>query len=205
MQHKSKNTKSNFLAASLRGMLAVLLLVFVTSCDTETKTTDTKEVAEDKNEAKFENSKENDAAFLVSAAEINLEEIELGKLAQTKGSMAEVKAMGKMMVTEHTKALAELQALAASKQISLPTSLTENNRDAYKDLNEKKAKDFDKDYCDMMVKGHKDAIDKFEDAATSANDADVKAWAAGMVPGLKAHLQQAETCQKNCEKMNNNK
>lgn len=178
----------------------LLTAIGFASCNSDGKNADTKEVAEDKNEAKFDKPKEDDAAFLVSAAEINLEEIDLGNLAQQKATMAEVKDLGKMMQTEHSKALSDLQALAAKKQITIPSSLTEKNIDTKKDLNEKTGMNFDKKYCDMMVDGHKEAIDKFEKAASNANDEEVRTWAKSMLPSLRTHLEHSITCQKNCEK-----
>ncbi len=56
-----------------------------TSCNDTPKEEDTKKVAEEHNEAKFNNrSTEKDAQYLVNVAEINLEEIKLGQLAQKK-------------------------------------------------------------------------------------------------------------------------
>ena len=159
-------------------------------------------MAEDHNEAKFDDNKtEDDAQFLVNAAEINLMEIQLGNLAAEKGSMTEVKEMGKMMVDEHTKNLEELKGLAAKKSITIPTSLTDEGQDAYKKLTEKSGKDFDKEYSDMMVNGHKDAIDKFEKASDKASDQDVKQWATTTLPALRKHLDHALTCQEHCNKM----
>ena len=43
--------------------------------------------------------------ILVNAAEINLEEIQLGQLAQKYSLNADVKSLGKMMETEHAKKL----------------------------------------------------------------------------------------------------
>jgi putative membrane protein len=115
--------------------------------------------------------------------------------------MADVKELGKMMVTEHGKALIDLKALADKKQITIPASITEDGQEAYKKLADKKGKDFDKEYCDMMVQGHKEAIEKFEKASTDAVDADIRSWAASMVPSLRTHLDHAITCQQKCEKM----
>ena len=170
---------------------------------------DPKEVAEDKNDEKIDSTSNStntdkmkwDADFLVAAAEINQEEIQLGQLAQTNGQMKEVKDLGKMLVADHSKASAELKALAAKKSIALPASLTDDAKDAYKKLSEKKGKDFDNAYTNMMVDGHKKAIEKFEKAAADATNPEIKAWAASMLPGLKTHLDHAITCQKNHEKM----
>ena len=145
---------------------------------------------------------ENDAEFLVDVAEINQEEINLGKLAQEKGSMTDVKELGKMMVAAHTKAYADLTALASQKSISLPASKTEDVNEAYTKMSEKKSgKNFDKEYCDMMVDGHKEAIDKFEKASNNSVDPDIKMMATNMLPELRKHLEMAEMCQKKCEAM----
>ncbi len=166
------------------------------------KQEDTKKVAEEHNEAKFDTrASEKDAQFLVNAAEINMEEIKLGELAQQKSAMADTKTLGKMMVDEHTKAMGELKALAMKKSVSLPAADTKKGEDAYKKLNDMKANKFDKEYADMMVSGHKDAISAFEKASTDAADADIKQWATGMLPGLRTHLDHAMMCQKKSDKM----
>lgn len=190
-------SKKLLLASFIVAILSVTL-----GCTGNDKTKDAKEVAEDKNDAKVDNgTSEKDAQFLVNAAEINVEEISLGQLAQQKASMTHVKEMGKMMVDDHTKAMAALTELAKAKMIAIPTTATENAMDAYKKLNGEPAKDFDKDYSDMMVSGHKDAIAMFEKASVECKDADIKAWATATIPTLKAHLHHALMCQKESGKM----
>ena len=165
------------------------------------KQEDTKKVAEEHNEAKFDTrASEKDAQFLVNAAEINLEEIKLGQLAQQSSKMVDVKEMGKMMENAQTKSLNDLKALAMKKSITIPTSPTNDAEDAYKKLTDKDTK-FDKDYSDMMVKGHKDAIEIFQKAATDATDADIKQWATSVLPTLRTHLDYAMICQKKYDKM----
>ena len=192
---KARVLELTFASASL-----IIVLTTLPSCN-NSKPEDTKEVAEEHNDAKFDNAKEDDAKFLVSAAEINLEEINLGQLAQNNSMNADVKSLGKMMETEHTKELSDLQALAAKKQITIPTALTDDGMSASKKLMEMKASKFDKEYCDMMVNGHKDAISKFEKASTDATDADIRNWASSMLPALRTHLDHSLTCQSKCDKM----
>lgn len=180
---------------------AFIAVFIIASCGNNADSKDTKEVAEDNNDAKFTKAKEVDAEYLVSAAEINLEEIQLGQLAQTNNSMPDVKALGKMMEEEHTKALKELQILAGKKQITIPITITKGGEDAYDKLKLKFGVDFDTEYCDMMVKGHKDAITKFEKASADAKDSDIKAWATNLVFSLKIHLEHSIACQEKCAKM----
>jgi putative membrane protein len=191
----------NFKTVFIQATLIIAIIIGITSCGNN-NSKDTKDVAEDHNDAKFDkNDNEKDAQFLVNAAEISIEEISLGQLAQQKGSANHVKELGKMMEESHTKSLAELTALAKTKSISLPTSKTDNVKEAYKNLNEKSGNDFGKEYSSMIVNGHKKAIELFEKASTDCTDPDIKAWAAATLPILRTHLDQAMICQKQCEKI----
>jgi putative membrane protein len=182
-------------------MMIFAVMLTVIACNQRPE--DTKDAAEDHNEAKFDDkSTEKDAQFLVEAAAINLNEIQLGQLAGTNATMQEVKDLGKMMEDEHSKKLEELKTLAAKKTVTIPVSATEQGQDDYKKLSEKTGKDFDKDFCDMMVKGHKDAIDKFEKASSECNDAEIKEWATATLPALRNHLDHALTCQEKMKKSN---
>lgn len=187
--------RTSFFSKALLGAAVVTLAFGMQSCKNEPKQEDPKEVAEDENEAKFDDvndAKEDDSEYLVAAAEVDMKEIELGKLAQQKSTNKDVQALGKMMVDEHTKASADTKALAGKKNITLPSSLTEKGQDAYKDLNDKTGHDFDKAYADMMVDGHEKTIKKMEEASEKATDADVRMWAANMLPTLRTHLEHAK-------------
>src|SRR6187431_3331358 len=132
-----------------------VLACTMNSCKNEPKQEDPKEVAEDQNEAKFEaDSIEDDADYLVDVAEIDRIEIEIGKLAQQKGVNKNVKDFGKMLVDDHTKSLEEVNALAKTKNITLPAAITYEGQKKYEKLNEKSGADFDKEFADMMVDGH---------------------------------------------------
>lgn len=169
----------------------VILILLLASCGFDQKP-DSKDVAEEQNDERIDNDKkENDAQFLVNAAEIHMEQIKLGQLAQQNGKTKHVRELGKMMEDAHTKSINELRALAKRKMISIPTSSTNDAQDAYKDLKEKSIDDFDKAYADMMVSEHKDAIETFEEASTDCNDTDIKNWATATLPGLRAHLDRS--------------
>ena len=191
--------KIQFLRSSVMGLIFVsttllLILTFTFTACNNKQPKDSTEVAEDQNEAKFE-SKEEDAEFLVSVAAMNLEEIQLGQLAQTKSQNPLVVNLGKMMEDKHKQALSDLQELAAKKQITIPTTLSESGKEANNSLMDKVGKDFDEDYCDRMVSTHKDAIDKFEEISKDAIDLDIRNWAASMVPEMRTHLDSSISCQ----------
>lgn len=182
-----KNLKSN--KTRLLKISIIVPILIISACSNYSKQEDTKEIAEDKNDAKFDNERqEKDAQFLVNAAEVNLEEVKLAKLAQEKGLTTLVKDLGKMMEEAHSKSFADLSVLAKTKVISIPTAATQNAQDAYNNLNDKSGTDFDKAYLDLMISKHKDAVETFEKATEDTNDADIKNWAAKSLPELRKHL-----------------
>lgn len=190
----------NIFSFFMRVGLTLLVVYSISSC--KNKTPDPVDQAEKSNEAKFDNkAQEKDAEFVVKAAEVNLEEIILGKLVQQKGGSSHVVALGKMMQEQHQKSMDELTALAKTKMITIPTTSTENINEAYTKLNKKTSgSEFDKAYADMMVDGHEETIRLFEMAATDCQDTDIKSWAASKLPELRVHLDHAIQCKKDCEK-----
>lgn len=168
---------------------AALLLM---NCENKTNQ-DSTEVAEEQNEEKFEDSDaEEGAEFAVEAANGGLLEVQLGTLALTKATTPEVKQFAQMMVDEHGKANNELKALAQQKNITLPTTMSDDYQKKYDKLNEKSGIEFDKEYMDLMVKDHKEDVRKFEKQAEKGDDSDIKAWASRTLPTLKHHLEVAE-------------
>ena len=55
--------------------------------------------------------------------------------------------------------------------------------------------DFDRSYINLMVKDHEKDVKAFERQGTKGTDPDVRAWAAKMLPTLRAHYQQARDIQ----------
>lgn len=135
---------------------------------------------------------EQDSKFAVNAADISMAEVEMGKTAEQKAMNAKVKSFASMMVADHTKANDELKSAATAKNITLPATVGEDHQDHITKLSQKTGKDFDKEYMDMMVDGHKKAIDLFEKQATDGKDADLKTWANNMLPTLRQHLDSAK-------------
>jgi putative membrane protein len=190
----------NYKSSMWQAIFIISVIIGTSSC-INNKPEDSKEVAAEINEQKIDNKNEMDAQFLVDAALVNREGISLGQLAQQKGTSNHVKELGKMMEDEHTKSLADLTELAKTKNIALPTSQTENGKQAYDKLNGFSGNDFGKEYSNMMVDEHKKAIELFEKASADCTDSDIKAWATATLPVLRKHLDQSIMCQKLCEKM----
>lgn len=174
----------------------VIMLIF-TSCNSKHNQGDSKAVAGEYNNAKFDDiDMENNAHFLMDASEINLEEIMLGTLAQQRGRTTQVKELGKMMEDAHIASQGRLATLAANKDITIPSAPTDTAKIAYQNLNGKSGSEFDKAYADLMVIKHKKAIKIYENAAKASSDVDIKEWAKSSLPDLRKHLKHAQDCQR---------
>jgi putative membrane protein len=135
---------------------------------------------------------EQDSKFAVNAANAGMTEVEAGNLGKQKATSTAVKEYAAMFVTDHTKANEELKTLAGSKNITLPSMVGDDMQKKLTDLAQKSAKDFDKDFINMAIDAHKDAIDMFEKESNDGKDADIKAFAYKMLPALRAHLDAAK-------------
>ena len=125
--------------------------------------------------------------FMTEAAQGGMMEVELGKLAASKAQSPEVKAFGQRMVVDHGKAGEDLKALAAKKNIKLPTELSGGMKETVDRLSKLSGAEFDKEYVKLMVDDHDEDLEAFQDQADDAEDADVKAFAAKYAPVIKSH------------------
>lgn len=155
---------------------------------------DAKKIAEEHNEAKFDEDKEYDAKFLVQASAISREEIQLGQLAQSKALTPEVKRLARMMTEDHSVSLNEVESMASRKMITLPSALGNDQVKTYNKLVETLQNDFDEEYCELMVAGHKEAIQIFETAAEKSTDMEIREWSMKTLPTLRMHLDHSMNC-----------
>ena len=190
-----------FRRIALTTAAASLALVLAVACNTEstevTATTDTGSIGGTAIDTSATTGtagalQDADLLFVADAAIGGLAEVQLGQLASEKATNAEVKQFGQMMVTEHGNANSELQTLAQSKSVQLPTTLNEEKISLQQKLAALAGADFDREYMNEMVKDHKEDVEKFQKAANEAMDPEVKAFAAKTLPTLQQHLQKAE-------------
>lgn len=175
-------------------MIAGAALAF-TACNNAPK--DAKETADSLNTTKDSTSNvaatggiavdEADAKFATDAANGGIAEVTLGELAASKTTNPQIKEYANMMTTDHTKANAELIAIAKVKNITLPATVDADHQKKADDLSKLTGKDFDKAYVDAMVDGHKKTLDLMNNEAKDGKDADLKAFAAKTAPVVKAH------------------
>ena len=134
-------------------------------------------------------------AFLKSAAQGGMAEVELAKLATSKASRDDVKALAQTIQQDHEKANAELKDLASSKKLTLPDSVSAQQKATVDRLGKLTGVAFDKAYVDDMVKDHQKDIAEFKKHEKDS-DPDVSAFVTKTLPTLQDHLAKAEAVQK---------
>jgi len=138
------------------------------------------------------------AHIVVTANQVD---IDAGKVAESMGSHAEVKAFGKQMVAAHTGV--NEQAVALAKKLNVtpqdnPTSqsLKGGGEKNVANLKTLKGAAFDKAYIDNEVAYHQavlDAVDKT--LIPGAKNAELKALLVKTRPAFVAHLEHAKRIQ----------
>jgi putative membrane protein len=138
------------------------------------------------------------AHIVVTANQVD---IDAGKLAESSGQSADVKAFGKRMVTDHTGVNKEAVALVKKLGVTPednPTSesLKKGGEDNLKNLKSLKGAAFDKAYVDHEVAYHEqvlDAVDKV--LIPNAKNGELKALLVKVRPAFVAHLDHAKQIQ----------
>jgi putative membrane protein len=128
---------------------------------------------------------------LLRSAASGLMEIRLGELALKQASDDNVKGFARMTVRDHPKANDDLKALAGRKQIALPSEPAGYHAKKISEISQKTGTAFDVAYMDLTVKMHKEDVARFREMAEEGKDAEVRAFAKRVLPGIEHHLALA--------------
>jgi putative membrane protein len=136
---------------------------------------------------------EDDKQFLAMAAQSDVNEIKLSKLAEQKASNPQVKAFAQKMVADHTKLEAEMKPFATAWGLNPPAGLDSDHQAIYDKLNGLSGADFDKAYMEAMVADHHKALDAFTKEADTTTDAKFKAAVLKGKAVVAAHAKMADS------------
>ncbi len=131
-------------------------------------------------------------SFAQNLAQANIAEIELGKLAQQKGSLTGVKDLGARLVNDHTQMNNQLKEWASTNHVTLPTHISAAQADQKRKLEGLSGEAFDRAYLDYMLSDHAHDVKQVQQMAENAQDPQVKQLAEKCLPKLEDHLRIAE-------------
>jgi putative membrane protein len=143
----------------------------------------------------------NDAQIAAIVVTANQVDIDAGKLAESKGKNKDVKAFGKMMVTDHTGVNKQAKALVTKLHVKPednPTaeSLKKGGQENVAHLKTLKGDAFDKAYIEHEVAYHQQVLDAMDKTLIpSAQNAELKGLLEKVRPAFVAHLDKAKQVQ----------
>ncbi|WP_181408218.1 DUF4142 domain-containing protein [Pararhizobium mangrovi] len=132
--------------------------------------------------------------FVPMAAQANMTEIQMAKVALKMSDDADVKQFANRMIADHTKAGKGLKSAvkASDADLSVPSSLDKTHQAMVDKLENASSGQFNQMYIDANVKAHEQAVALFQGFATDGKAGPVKDFAQKTLPTLKEHLQMAE-------------
>jgi putative membrane protein len=131
--------------------------------------------------------------FVRDASLSNLFEIMSSQLAVQKAQTPELRQFAQQMIDDHTQATNQLKAITSAPNSGLPqpqTALDSRRQGMVDRLASATGTDFDKQYGDMQVEAHQQAITLFSDYSRNGDNDALKRFAADTLPVLQAHQQQ---------------
>ena len=136
------------------------------------------------------------ADFVNRAAISNMFEIQSSQLAQQKAQNDRVRQFAQSMVQDHTAAGDKLKSSAQGIQgATIPSSLDQPHQQMVQTLQSASGPGFDRDYVQMQVTAHRDAVSLFDQYAQNGDNQQLKQFAQQTLPTLREHLQSVEQIQ----------
>jgi putative membrane protein len=131
------------------------------------------------------------SVFVKKATLDGMTEVEAGKVALKKSEDPQIRSFAQRMVTDHSKAGAELESIAKTKGLAAPKQLDAEHEAMLNSLKDKSGADFDRAYAEHMNMDHSKAIALFESASKS-DDPQLAQFAKKTLPTLQEHKELAQ-------------
>jgi putative membrane protein len=128
--------------------------------------------------------------FIKEAIQGNLAEVQVGQLAQEKGSIQGVRDLGAMLAKDHQMANEKATEVAQHMSVMPPDKPGLKQKAVYDKLSHLSGAQFDREFTKAMVKDHQEDIAKYQkESQLTGAAAD---YAKQTLPKLHEHLKMAE-------------
>lgn len=179
-----------------KGLFALLFLSLQTSAQSNDPVKKANQLNDKK--AKIKMIDDDDATFLVQAADARMMDKTEGAMAIKKGTTKNIRQYGQLMVKDQQFLLNKIKQLAVDRNITLPSGISDTKQSGREDLAGKNGKDFDKKFIKMMRIDHERDVKMFA-KAKSANDQTISAFATRYLPMIQSHLNKIKTIEANMQ------
>nr|WP_191910093.1 DUF4142 domain-containing protein [Microbispora cellulosiformans] len=136
-----------------------------------------------------------DKAFLVSAHQDNLTEIEGGQTAERQAESQAVKDAGSRLVKDHTALDEQVTKVAAEYGVDLPGQPSERQQAELRKFAAKSGAAFDRAWVPAQAEDHRATLVALDKEASSGSSEKVRQLARDAKPVVKEHLDLMESIQ----------
>ncbi len=131
-----------------------------------------------------------DTAFELRAAQFSSAEIRLGELAARKAVDLNVKALGRQIADDQTKARDQLQSIAHRENMTLPNIPDASDESAYQRLSQLSGVAFDRTYLSTVSKDHERDSKDFQKEVRRGKNEDIKNFALQTLPLIEERMEK---------------
>lgn len=131
---------------------------------------------------------EKDQKFVLNAASAGAQKIQDGMVAEKKAKSAETRQVANRVVSDLESSNKQLIEMAKKKGLGVTTDNIKP-----RDMG---TQNYDAQYLYTVETDNKQDLKMFEKEARTGDDAEIKAWAAKMIPTLKSNLALAQSTRK---------
>lgn len=128
-----------------------------------------------------------DKAFIHSAIQGDMAEVQLGNLALQRSSNPDVKAFAQMLVKDHSGARADAEKVGQQIGVTAPTGPSAKQKATIARLGKLSGERFDRKFVNDMIQDHRKDIAAYKRAATRSGP--VAKLAQTTLPTLQKHLK----------------
>ena len=132
-----------------------------------------------------------DKEFMMSAAHSDQNEIQLSKMALTKGVSDDAKALANEMIADHTKSTAALKPIAAKAGVTLPADMDAEHKALAPTMAKLTGKEFETKYMAQMVTDHQKTANTLAAHKTMTKNTALTGWIDTTLPVVVEHLNMS--------------
>lgn len=142
-----------------------------------------------------------DKDFFKDAAQVGLAGVEISQSVRDPVMDNDVKNLAQRIIDEQGKVNTQLTSLAQSKALTLPTDMTDAQKDMKQRLTQLNGYELERRYVQDMINENEKAVQTFQKEWDHGQDADVKKFAQDTLPTWRDHLSRAKTVEQKLKKM----
>lgn len=125
------------------------------------------------------------------AAKMNLATEKFAQLASQKAQNQELKQFAQKLQQDHQKAHQELEKIAQTHNVTLPTSVDQKCQEEINKLQALSGQEFDREFAKGAVEGHAIAVAHMQHASTTVKEPDLRQYTQAQLSKVREHQREA--------------